>query len=44
MDNFKQKKTMNISIRKMLEENKEIPDRVVEFIKDCYEVNNIEFV
>lgn len=44
MDSFKQKKTANISIRKMLENNKEIPDRIVNFIKDCYQVNNIEFV
>lgn len=44
MDSFKKKKTANISIRKMLEDNEEIPDRIVEFIKDCYQVNNIEFV
>ena len=44
MKNFKNKKTINISIKKMLEENKEIPDRVVEFIKDCYEACQLEFV
>ena len=44
MKNFKNKKTVNISIRKMLEDNKEIPDRVVNFIKDCYEQCNLEFV
>ena len=44
MKSFKQKKTVNISIKKMLEENKEIPDKVVNFIKDCYEACEIEFV
>ena len=44
MKSFKSKKTMNISIKKMLEDNPAIPDRIVEFIKDCYEANNIQFV
>lgn len=44
MKSFKNKKTINVSIKKMLEENKEIPDRVVNFIKDCYEAVGIQFV
>lgn len=44
MKSFKNKKTVNVSIKKMLEENKEIPDRIVNFIKDCYEAVGIQFV
>lgn len=44
MKNFKNKKTANISIRKMLEDNKDIPDKIVNFIKDCYEQCNLEFI
>ena len=44
MKSFKNKKTVNISIKKMLEDNTEIPDKVVEFIKDCYEQCQLEFV
>lgn len=44
MKSFKTKRTMNISIRKKLEENKAIPDNIVEFIKSCYEAVGIEFV
>ena len=44
MKSFKNRKTVNISIKKMLEENKEIPDKVVNFIKDCYEQCNLEFI
>lgn len=44
MSSFKQKKTMNISIKKMMEDNPEIPNNIVNFIESCYEACNIEFV
>lgn len=44
MNSFKKKKTANISIKKMLEDNKEVSNEIVEFIKDCYSACGIEFV
>lgn len=44
MKNFKNKSTVNISIRKMMEDNPEISDEIVEFIEQCHEACQLEFV
>ena len=44
MKNFKNKNTINMSIKKMMEDNPEIPDEIIDFIEQCHEACQLEFV
>ena len=44
MKNFKNKNTINLSIKKMMEDNPEIPDEIIKFIEDCHEACGLVFV
>lgn len=44
MKNFKNKSTINMSIKKMMEDNPEISDEIISFIEDCHEACGLEFV
>jgi ferritin-like metal-binding protein YciE len=44
MKNFKNESTINMSIKKMMEENPEISDEIISFIEDCHEACGLAFV
>lgn len=44
MKSFKKKSSVSVSIKKLMEDNDEIPDRIVNFIESCYEACGIPFV
>lgn len=44
MKNFKNKSSISVSIKKMMEDNPEISDEIISFIEDCHEACQLEFV
>lgn len=44
MKNFKNKSTINMSIKKMMEDNPEISDEIINFIEQCHEACGLTFV